>query len=92
MSRTAADSFLERLEILEDTSSLSLDQGKWCAAQICILERHINRLDERIDSLEEQLAAVNTNGLRWVRVLSSKLSTLRRLLVCRGRRGVCVQV
>ena len=92
MSRTAADSFLERLEMLEDASSLNLDQGKWCAMQICILERHINRLDERIDFLEEQLAAVNTNGLRWVRVLGSKLSSLRRLLVCRRRRAACVQV
>ena len=92
MSIPAADTLLERLDRLEDASSLNLDQGKWCATQICILERHINRLDERIDFLEEQLAAVKSSGLLWVRALGSKLSVLKRLLICRRRRAVHVLV
>ena len=92
MSITAADSLLERLDRLEDTSALNLDQGKWCATQICILEGHINRLDERIDLLEEQLAAVKLKGFSWIRVFGEKLSLLKRLLICKRRRAASVLV
>ena len=92
LSFTAAESLLKLLDRLEDASALKLDQGKWCATQIYILERYINRLDERIDLLEAQLVAVKLKGFSWIRGFGEKLSLLRRLLICKRRRAASVLV
>ena len=81
-----AYTFAGRLDLLEDQSNLHRQQGEWCAVQICILERHIARLDNRIDFLEARLSAVTETGESWLYSFGAKLVQLRKLIWCKRRK------
>ena len=81
--------FAGRLGWLEDQSLLRRQQGEWCAVHICILERHIARLGNRIDTLETRLSAAEKFGESWLHSLGVKLAQLRKLLWCKRRRRDC---
>ena len=84
-----AFTFAGRLDWLEDQSLLHQQQGERCAVHICILERHIARLDDRIDSLEARLNAAESFGKSWLHSLGVKLAQLRKLLWRKRRRRDC---
>ena len=84
-----AYTFAGRLDLLEDQTNLHQQQGEWCAVHICILERRIARLDNRIDSLETRLIDFTKAGESWLCSLGAKLAQLRKLLWCRRRKREC---